>query len=444
MIRICMIGTGYVGLVSGACLADFGHDVVCVDILEDRIRRLERGEIPFYEPGLDTLVTKNVRDERLRFTTDLAEGMRDAQVVFIAVQTPQSSSGEADLTYVMEVGRQIGALLDGYKVICTKSTVPVGTARELAEVIRGAMAHPIPFDMASNPEFLREGSSIEDFMRPDRVVIGTESPQAEQLMREIYRPLFLLDTPIVHCPRIETAELIKYACNSFLATKISFINEIASLAERVGADVTQVAKAMGLDRRIGGKFLHAGLGFGGSCFPKDTQALVRIGEEHGEPISIVAAAIAVNAGLPARAFAKARKLIGDPRGKVVALLGLSFKPNTDDIRQAGSLELTRLLLEAGATIRAHDPVAMPGFRKQYPDLTYCKNAYDACDGADLAVLVTEWNQYRQLDLNHLGEIMAGRAFLDCRNVYNYERLADHGFAYECFGRPRLTDVEVVA
>jgi UDPglucose 6-dehydrogenase len=444
MIRICMIGTGYVGLVSGACLADFGHDVVCVDILEDRIRGLERGEIPFYEPGLDSLVTKNVRDERLRFTTSLAEGMRHAQVVFIAVQTPQSSSGEADLTYVMEVGRQIGALLDDYKVICTKSTVPVGTARKLAAVIRDAQPKPVDFDMASNPEFLREGSSIEDFMRPDRVVIGTESAPAEHLMREIYRPLFLLDTPIVHCPRIETAELIKYACNSFLATKISFINEVASLSEKVGADVAQVAKAMGLDRRIGGKFLHAGLGFGGSCFPKDTQALVRIGEEHGEPISIVAAAIAVNAGLPARAFAKARKLIGDPRGKVVALLGLSFKPNTDDIRQAGSLELTRLLLEAGATIRAHDPVAMPGFRKVYPDLTYCKNAYETCEGADLAVLVTEWNQYRQLDLNHLGEIMGGRAFLDCRNVYTYERLVEHGFAYDCFGRPRVLDGEVVA
>jgi UDPglucose 6-dehydrogenase len=444
MIRICMIGTGYVGLVSGACLADFGHDVVCVDILEERIRGLERGEIPFYEPGLDSLVTKNVRDERLRFTTSLAEGMRNAQVVFIAVQTPQSSSGEADLTYVMEVGRQIGALLDDYKVICTKSTVPVGTARTLAAVIRGAQTKPVAFDMASNPEFLREGSSIEDFMRPDRIVIGTEAPAAEHLMREIYRPLFLLDTPIVHCPRIETAELIKYACNSFLATKISFINQIASLAERVGADVTQVAKAMGLDRRIGGKFLHAGLGFGGSCFPKDTQALVRIGEEHGEPISIVAAAIAVNAGLPARAFAKARKMLGEPRGKVVGLLGLSFKPNTDDIRQAGSLELTRLLLEAGATVRAHDPVAMPGFRKVYPDLTYCKNAYETCEGADLAVLVTEWNQYRQLDLNHLGEIMNGRAFLDCRNVYTFERLTEHGFTFECFGRPRHPDAEVNA
>ncbi len=442
MTRICMIGTGYVGLVSGACFADFGHDVVCVDILEERIQALRRGEIPFYEPGLDMLVTKNVREEHLRFTTDLAEGMREAQVVFIAVQTPQSASGEADLSYVMEVGKQIGSLLDDYKVICTKSTVPVGTAHILADVIRAAQPHPVDFDMASNPEFLREGSSIEDFMRPDRVVIGTESPRAEELMRGIYQPLYLLDTPIVHCPRIETAELIKYACNSFLAVKISFINEIATLAEAVGADVSQVAKAMGLDRRIGPKFLHAGLGFGGSCFPKDTNAIVRIGHDHDAPMSIVASAIAVNDALPARAFAKAGAMVGDLRGKTVGLLGLSFKPNTDDIRQAGSLELTRLLMENGATVRAHDPVAMDNFRKVYPDIAYCRNAYETCEGADLCVLVTEWNQYRQLDFNHLGEIMTRKLFLDCRNVYNRERIAPYGFAYACFGRPHETIAEV--
>jgi UDPglucose 6-dehydrogenase len=444
MTRICMIGTGYVGLVSGACLADFGHDVVCVDILEERIRGLERGEIPFYEPGLDDLVKKNVREERLCFTTSLAEGMRGAEVVFIAVQTPQSASGEADLRYVMEVGHQIGTLLTDYKVICTKSTVPVGTARKLAGVIREALPAPVEFDLASNPEFLREGSSIEDFMRPDRVVIGTESARAERLMRQIYQPLYLLDTPIMHCPRIESAELIKYASNSFLAVKISFINEIAALAEKVGADISQVARAMGLDRRIGSKFLHAGLGYGGSCFPKDTHALVRIGEDHGAPVTIVEAAIAVNQGLPARAMAKARQLLADPRGKVVALLGLSFKPNTDDIRQAGSQELTRLLLEAGATIRAHDPVAMDNFRQVYPDLTYCRSAYESCQGAHLAILVTEWNQYRHLDLHHLGEIMAARAFLDCRNVYDHARLAEYGFAYDCFGRPRPASPEVLA
>jgi len=444
MIRICMIGTGYVGLVSGACFADFGHEVICVDILDERIRGLRRGEIPFYEPGLDRLVTKNVEEGRLFFTTDLAEGMRDADVVFIAVQTPQTASGEADLSYVMEVGAQIGKLLDSYKVICTKSTVPVGTARRLAGVIREAAQGPIHFDMASNPEFLREGSSIEDFMRPDRVVIGTESAAAEKLMRDIYRPLFLLDTPIVHCESIETAELIKYACNSFLAVKISFINEIATLAEKVGADVTRVAKAMGLDRRIGPKFLHAGLGFGGSCFPKDTQAICHIAREQQERMAIVEAAIAVNDGLPARAHAKARALVGDLRGKTVALLGLAFKPNTDDIRSAGSLELTRLLLEGDATVRAHDPVAADNFRKVYPDLVYCQNAYEACQGADLAILVTEWNQYRQLDFNHLGEIMRTKAFLDCRNVYRHELIDPFGFKYECFGRPRLAQPEPTA
>ncbi len=438
MIRICMIGTGYVGLVSGACLADFGHRVTCVDILPERIEAIERGEMPFYEPGLDVLVAKNIREERLLFTTDLTAGMRDADVVFIAVQTPQTEgSGEADLSYIWEVGKQVGQRLDAYKVVVTKSTVPVGTARKLQTIIRAAQPRPVEFDMASNPEFLREGSSIEDFMRPDRVVIGTESSRAEALMRAIYRPLYLLDTPIVLCPRIETAELIKYASNSFLAVKISFINEIATLAEKVGANVTQVAKAMGLDRRIGAKFLHAGLGYGGSCFPKDTHAICHIARGHGERMSIVEAAIAVNAGLPDRAIAKSRELIGEFQDKTVALLGLSFKPNTDDIRCAGSRQLTQQLLAGGARVRVHDPVAMDNYRRVYPDLTYCKSAYDACEGADLAVLVTEWNQYRQLDFNHLGEIMKQRCFLDCRNVYNQEYVAPFGFAYRSFGRPQL-------
>lgn len=436
MIRICMIGTGYVGLVSGACLADFGHRVTCVDILPERIEAIERGEMPFYEPGLDVLVAKNIREERLSFTTDLTVGMHEADVVFIAVQTPQTeSSGEADLSYVWEVGKQIGQRLDSYKVVVTKSTVPVGTARKLQAIIREAQPRPVDFDMASNPEFLREGSSIEDFMRPDRVVVGTESPRAESLMRAIYRPLFLLDTPIVHCPRIETAELIKYASNSFLAVKISFINEIAILAEKVGANVTQVAKAMGLDRRIGAKFLHAGLGYGGSCFPKDTHAICHIARQQGERMSIVEAAIAVNAGLADRAIAKARDLIGDFRGKTVALLGLSFKPNTDDIRCAGSRQITQQLLAGGANLRVHDPVAMDNYRRVFPELTYCKSAYDACAGADLVVLVTEWNQYRQLDFNHLGEIMNERCFLDCRNVYNQDYVSPFGFSYRSFGRP---------
>lgn len=433
MIRICMIGTGYVGLVSGACMADFGHDVWCVDINAERITGLKKGIIPFYEPGLDILVTRNVQADRLHFTTSLAEGMAAADVVFIAVQTPQSESGEADLQYVMQVGAEIGRLMTGYKVIVTKSTVPVGTARQLEQVIRQAQPQPVPFDLASNPEFLREGSSIEDFMRPDRVVIGAGSEQAANLVREIYRPLYLLETPIVMCG-IETAELIKYASNSFLAVKISFINEIAALAESVGADVSKIARSMGLDKRIGAKFLHAGLGFGGSCLPKDTHALVHIGQEAGVDMAIVRAAIARNEELPRLAFAKAQRLL--PAGAdTVALLGITFKPNTDDIRAAASRPLTRLLLDAGFNVRISDPVAMPMFREVFPEIVPCESAYEAASGAHLCVLVTEWNEFRQLDLDRLGTAMKHRAFLDCRNVYDHARLTAHGFTYDCFGRP---------
>ena len=433
MIRICMIGTGYVGLVSGACMADFGHDVWCVDINAERIAALKKGVIPFYEPGLDILVTRNVQADRLRFTTSLAEGMAAADVVFIAVQTPQSESGEADLQYVMQVGAEIGRLMTGSKVIVTKSTVPVGTARHLEQVIRQAQPKPIPFALASNPEFLREGSSIEDFMRPDRVVIGAETEQAANLVREIYRPLYLLETPIVMCG-IETAELIKYASNSFLAVKISFINEIAALAESVGADVSKIAKSMGLDKRIGAKFLHAGLGFGGSCLPKDTHALVHIGQEAGVDMAIVRAAIARNEELPRRAFAKAQRLL-PPGADTVALLGITFKPNTDDIRAAASRPLTRLLLDAGLKVRITDPVAMPMFREVFPETVPCESAYEAASGAQLCILVTEWNEFRQLDLDRLGAAMKHKAFLDCRNVYDHARLAAHDFTYDCFGRP---------
>jgi UDPglucose 6-dehydrogenase len=437
MIRICMVGTGYVGLVSGACMADFGHHVTCVDINADRIRALEKGEIPFYEPGLDRLVLKNVQEERLFFTTSLAEGMKKADVVFIAVQTPMSESGEADLQYVMKVGEQVGELLDGYKVIVTKSTVPVGTNRRLAEVIKSQLKTEAEFDMASNPEFLREGSSIEDFMRPDRVVIGADTERAEKLLRDIYRPLYLLDTPMVKTG-IETAELIKYASNSFLAVKISFINEIAKLAEAVGADVSDVAKSMGLDKRIGPKFLHAGLGFGGSCLPKDTNAIVHIAQEAGTDMSIVRAAIGVNADLPARALAKAEGLAGDLTGRTVALLGLAFKPNTDDIRSAPALEIVRLLKEKGCTIRAHDPAAMENFKIFHADLDYCRSPFEACEGADIVILVTEWNQYRQLDFESIGAKVAGKVFLDCRNVYNRPHLEQFGFRYDCFGRAEHT------
>lgn len=433
MIRICMVGTGYVGLVSGACMADFGHEVWCVDINEERIAGLRRGQIPFYEPGLDTLVLKNAGAERLKFTTSLAEGMASADVVFIAVQTPQSESGEADLRYVLQVGEEIGRLLTGYKVIVTKSTVPVGTARRLDQVIRGAQKTPAPFDLASNPEFLREGSSIEDFMRPDRVVIGADSDRALNLVREIYRPLYLLETPVV-CTGIETAELIKYASNSFLAVKISFINEVATLAERVGADVKAIAKAMGLDRRIGPKFLHAGLGFGGSCLPKDTHALVHIGAEAGVDMAIVRAAIARNEELPKLAFAKGKAML-PAGGDTVALLGCAFKPNTDDIRAAASRPLTRLLLDAGMKVKVCDPVALPMFREVFPEIVPCGSPYEAAEGAHLCILVTEWNEYRQLDLARLGAAMAHRALLDCRNVYDRARVTAQGFAYDCFGRP---------
>ncbi len=437
MIRVCMVGTGYVGLVSGACMADFGHKVTCVDINEDRINRLREGGIPFYEPGLDRLVLKNVGEDRLFFTTSLAEGMREADVIFIAVQTPMSESGEADLQYVMKVGEQIGELLDSFKVIVTKSTVPVGTNRDLRKIIQSHLNHDASFAMASNPEFLREGSSIEDFMRPDRVVIGVEDEKAEELLREIYRPLFLLDTPIVKTG-IETAELIKYASNSFLAVKISFINEMAALAEAVGADVSHVAKAMGLDKRIGPKFLHAGLGFGGSCLPKDTNAIVHIAQSAGTDMSIVRSAIAVNANLPVNAIDKAERMVGDLEGKTVALLGLAFKPNTDDIRSSATLPLVQGLKAKNCVIKVHDPAAMENFKLFHPELVYTESPYEACKDADIAILVTEWNQYRQLDFNWLKESMAGNAFLDCRNVYDRPYLEKFGFKYDCFGRAEHT------
>ena len=434
MSRICMIGTGYVGLVSGACLADFGHEVWCVDINETRIAELKNNVMPIYEPGLDTLVQKNVDGGRLFFTTSLAKAMEQTDVLFIAVQTPMSDAGDADLKFVRSVAEDIGRMMKRYYVVVTKSTVPVGTSRLVRESILSTQSEPIDFDLASNPEFLREGSSIEDFMRPDRVVIGTDTERAAEIMREIYQPLYLLETPIVNC-EIETAELIKYASNAFLAVKISYINEIAKLADRVGANVSMVSKAMGLDKRIGPKFLHAGLGFGGSCLPKDTNAIVHIAGEAGGDMSIVRAAIAVNAALPDVAMDKAREMLPDLKGRTVALLGLSFKPNTDDIRDAPARPLVRLLQEAGAELRVHDPVAMDNFRGIHPELMYCDGPYHAIEGTDLTMLLTEWNEYRQLDLPRIAGLMAGRRFLDCRNVYNGEMMAEHDIDYRSFGRP---------
>jgi len=430
-----MVGTGYVGLVSGACFADFGHEVVCVDINQERIDALHRGEIPFYEPGLDMLVARNRDAGRLRFSTDTAEGIGACDVAFIAVQTPSGERGEADLTFVMNVARDIGPLLEPgkYKVVVTKSTVPVGTARKVHAALAESAPAGAEFDVASNPEFLREGSSIEDFMRPDRVVIGADTERAHSVMRDLYRPLYLLDTPIVSTD-IESAELIKYASNAFLAVKISYINEISNLCERVGADVATVAKAMGLDKRIGPKFLHAGLGFGGSCLPKDTRAIVHMAEEQGESFGTVAAAMAVNEERVNRALAKLEDLGGGLSGKTVALLGLAFKPNTDDIREAPSLRLLEELERRGATARGCDPEAGERVKALFPALDLRADPYDCVAGADAALLVTEWNPYRELDLDRVKESMRGDVFVDCRNVYPRERMEALGFRYDCFGR----------
>ncbi|RKZ18279.1 UDP-glucose 6-dehydrogenase [bacterium] len=438
MARICIVGTGYVGLVSGACFADFGHEVWCVDINPQRIDALKRGEVPFFEPGLEDLVARNHAEGRLHFTTVLEEGARAAEVVMIAVQTPPMENGEADLQFVMQVGREIAALLqpDQYKVICTKSTVPVGTAREVERTIREHAAKGASFDVASNPEFLREGSSIEDFMRPDRVVIGTCSEQAEQVMRNLYRPLFLLETPIV-CTDLESSELVKYASNAFLAVKISYINEIAALCEKVGAQVDVVARAMGLDGRIGRKFLHAGLGFGGSCLPKDTKAIVQMGRQNESPMRLIAASMDVNDELVERAIEKAESLAGPLKGKRVALLGLAFKPNTDDVREAPALRLVPTLRERGASVVACDPEAEKNFLTHVPDLELADGPYSCVQDADVVLLVTEWNPYRELNLSRVLEAMRGDCFIDCRNVYAPARMKDVGFSYDCFGRPAL-------
>ncbi|MEZ5446156.1 MAG: UDP-glucose/GDP-mannose dehydrogenase family protein [Gammaproteobacteria bacterium] len=433
--NVVMIGAGYVGLVSGACFSEFGATVTCVDVDKAKIDRLKTGQIPIYEPGLDALVEKNVRGRRLHFSTDLASAVGGADIVFIAVGTPsRRGEGYADLTYVYEAARQIAAALTGYTVIVDKSTVPVGTARNVARIVREANPNA-DFDVASNPEFLREGAAISDFLRPDRVVIGVESDRAEALLRELYRPLNLIEAPILRT-NIESAELIKYASNAFLATKISFINEISMLCEVVGADVHAVAKGMGLDGRIGRKFLHAGPGYGGSCFPKDTQALVRIAQEHGVSSRIVEAVIEVNAAQKARMVKKIRDALGGGEaGKTIAVLGLTFKPETDDMRDAPSLSILPPLMEKGATIRAHDPHGMEEAKKLLPaGILYCQDVYEASEGADAVVLLTEWNVYRGLDLDRIRSAMSGNVFCDLRNVYEPGAMRAAGFEYICVGR----------
>jgi UDPglucose 6-dehydrogenase len=432
--RVAMIGSGYVGLVSGACFADFGHDVVCVDKDLSKIERLNQGVMPIFEPGLAELVTGNAKSGRLRFTTDLAEAVADAEVVFIAVGTPsRRGDGHADLSYVFAAAAEIAQHLKGYTVIVTKSTVPVGTGDEVERIVREANPKA-QFAVVSNPEFLREGAAIEDFKRPDRIVIGSEDEAARGVMSELYRPLFLNQSPLLFTAR-RTAELIKYAANAFLATKITFINEIADLCEAVGANVQDVSRGIGLDNRIGSKFLHAGPGYGGSCFPKDTLALIKTAQDFGAPIRIVEAVAAVN---DQRKRAMAKKVIaaagGSVRGKTVGILGLTFKPNTDDMRDSPSLAVILALQDAGATIRAYDPEGVEQAKTMITGIEYAANPYDAITGADVAVLITEWDAFRALDLDRVRDLMASPVMVDLRNVYNPADMAKHGIAYSSIGR----------
>jgi UDPglucose 6-dehydrogenase len=430
--RIAMIGTGYVGLVSGACLSEFGHHVTCIDKDREKVEALRQGMIPIYEPGLEEVVAANARAGRLAFDTDLPAAVGSADAVFIAVGTPsRRGDGHADLTYVFHAAEEIAAALKAYAVIVTKSTVPVGTSRKVEEIIR-RIRPDTPFDVASNPEFLREGSAIEDFRRPDRVIVGADHERPREVLKEVYRPLFLNETPMVFTSR-ETAELIKYASNAFLATKITFINEMADLCEQVGADVQDVARAMGLDGRIGNKFLHAGPGYGGSCFPKDALALLKTSEESGAPAHIVAAVVAAN---DARKHAMARKIeqaFGGVSGKTIAVLGLTFKPNTDDMREAASLVIVPYLQEKGARIRAFDPEGKREARKLL-NVELCEDAYDALNGADGVVILTEWNEFRALDLSRARELLRQPLMVDLRNIYRPAQMAAAGFRYVSVGR----------
>jgi UDPglucose 6-dehydrogenase len=432
--KIAMIGTGYVGLVSGACFSEFGIDVVCVDKDQAKIDVLNRGECPIYEPGLENLVASNAAAGRLTFTTGLAAAVEGADAVFIAVGTPsRRGDGHADLSYVYAAAKEVAGALTGYAVIVTKSTVPVGTGREVERIIREARPDA-DFDVASNPEFLREGSAIDDFMHPDRVVIGTSNERAAHVLSEVYRPVFLLETPIVQTT-LETAELIKYAANTFLATKITFINEIADLCESVGADVQHVAHAIGLDGRIGSKFLHAGPGYGGSCFPKDTLALVRTARGAGAPIRIVETVVDIN---ERRKVQMSKKVIaacgGSVDGKTIAILGLTFKPNTDDMRDSPSLVVIPELQKAGAAIRAYDPQGMKEARELMGEVTYCEGPYETMEGADALVIVTEWNAFRALDLKRVKSLLSAPIMVDFRNIYNVEELREAGFTYYSIGR----------
>ena len=440
--KIAMIGTGYVGLVSGVCFSDFGHEVVCVDKDARKIERLKSGEVPIYEPGLDELMARNVDAGRLSFTLDLAEALQGAEAVFIAVGTPtRRGDGHADLTYVMAAAEEIARTATDYVVIVTKSTVPVGTNRKVKHAVHKANPE-LDFDVASNPEFLREGAAIDDFMRPDRVVVGVQSDRAAEVMAEIYRPLFLREFPIITTD-LESAEMIKYAANAFLATKITFINEIAALCERVGADVKEVSKGIGLDGRIGNKFLHAGPGYGGSCFPKDTRALARIGQEHGLPMQITEAVIKVNDEVKRRMVDKIMDLAGGSvNGKLIAVLGVTFKPNTDDMRDAPALTIVPALVGGGAKVRVVDPQGRQEGEALLPGVSWVEDAYKAARNADLVVILTEWNEFRGLDLKRMAKHMATPRMADLRNIYSARDARRAGFeAYESIGRSAMRDSE---
>jgi UDPglucose 6-dehydrogenase len=440
-VNIGIIGTGYVGLVTGACFAEFGVKVTCVDKDEDRIQMLKEGRLPFYEPGLKELVQKNTSERRLQFSTDIGKTIDASLVIFIAVGTPPRGDGSADLSYVKEVAETIARHIDGYKVIVTKSTVPVGTGERLREIIGRHLKERVDFDIAANPEFLREGSAIEDFMRPNRVIVGATSQQAVAILKDLYKPLYLIETPFI-VTDIPTAEMIKYASNAFLATKISFINEIANLCEKVGADVHMVAKGMGLDGRIGSKFLHPGAGYGGSCFPKDTKALIQLARSQGDgyELEVIEAAIRANEKQQSRMVEKVTQTVGILQGKTLGVLGLAFKPNTDDMRDAVSVKIIQGLQKRGAHIRAFDPEAMDSARKLLPDVTYCEDAYHAAEGADALILITEWNQFRHLDLERMRSGLKKSVFIDLRNVYDPQRMKGLGFHYVGVGRGSVNTV----
>ena len=430
-----MIGTGYVGLVTGACLSEFGHRVICMDKDVSKIASLTKGEIPIFEPGLESVVEKNVKDGRLFFTTDLAEAAAESDAIFIAVGTPATRRGDgyANLSFVYSAAKELAPHLKGYTVIIDKSTVPVGTAGQVQRIVKEENPDA-DFNVVSNPEFLREGAAINDFMRPDRVVIGADSERAVKVMKEVYDPLYLISTPFVETT-LETAELIKYAANAFLAIKISFINEMANICEAVNADVIALAKAVGLDGRIGGKFLHPGPGYGGSCFPKDTLALMRIAQENSVAARLVEAAVEVNSAQKARMVKKIRDALGGSEaGKTIGILGMTFKPETDDLRDAPSLTILPALAEKGARLRVHDPVAMEEASAMFPEFEFVKNPYAACEGADAVVLLTEWNQYRALDLKSIKSLMKKPVFIDLRNVYEPRKMQEAGFHYMGVGR----------